>query len=205
MPVIPISPPAGTRRVLADYAVGRSSGTAVAEIGLVAGFAGLIGLAAQVVVPLPWTPVPVTGQTFAVLLGAAVLGARRAGAGGLLYLLAGLAGVPWFAGWSAGYVGASFGYIVAFPFAAALVGWLADVGFARRLAGMVAAMVAGDLVVYLGGVPWLMQSIHVGVRRALDLGAFPFLAGDALKLALAAALVPAAWSAVGRVATRRPR
>lgn len=183
------------RRVLADHI----AGSAAAEIALVVGFAVLIGLSAQVVIPLPFTPVPITGQTFAVLVGGAALGGRRAFAGGLLYLVAGVVGVPWFAGWSAGFVGASFGYIVACPLAAALVGWLASRGLSQRVSATALSMVAGEVVFYAVGVPWLMAVTHVGILRGLELGAFPFLPGDALKLALAIFCLPLAWSAVGRL------
>ncbi len=183
------------RRVLADYL----SGSIAAEVAMVTGFAVLIGLSAQVVIPLPFTPVPITGQTFAVLLGGAALGGRRGFAGGLFYLLAGLAGLPWFYGWSSGYAGASFGYILAYPVAAALVGLLASRGLSRRVPGAALAMVAGESLFYLAGIPWLMASAHVGLLRGLELGAFPFLPGDALKLVLAIVCLPVAWSVVGRL------
>ena len=185
------------RAVLADVLPGEW----LRDLALVAGYAGFTGLAAQVAIPLPFTPVPVTGQTFAVLLGAAALGWQRAFLGMGLYLAAGLAGVPWFSQWSGGtgtLSSASFGYIVGFVVAAALVGRLAAGGFDRTPARVVLTMVAGNLVIYAFGLPWLMASVHVGVAKAIDLGVTPFLGGDAIKIALAAGLLPSAWALVRR-------
>jgi biotin transport system substrate-specific component len=174
-------------------------GDRVRDLLLVLAYAGLTGLAAQVVIP--FTPVPVTGQTFAVLLGAAALGWQRAFLGMGVYMAAGLAGVPWFAQASGGtdtLSAPSFGYIIGFLFAGALVGWLAGNGFDRTPARVVLTMVAGNLVVYAFGLPWLMASIHVGLLKGLDLGVTRFLLGDALKIALAAGLLPGAWALVRR-------
>jgi biotin transport system substrate-specific component len=181
------------RAVLADAL----PGDRVRDLILVLAYAGLTGLAAQVVIP--FTPVPVTGQTFAVLLGAAALGWQRAFLGMAVYMAAGLAGVPWFAQASGGtdtLSAPSFGYIIGFLFAGALVGWLAANGFDRTPAQAVLTMVAGNLVIYAFGLPWLMASIHVGLAKGLDLGVTRFLLGDALKIALAAGLLPGAWALV---------
>lgn len=183
--------------VLADLLPGER----VRDLALVVAYAGFTGLAAQVAVPLPFTPVPVTGQTFAVLLGAAALGWQRGFLGMGLYLAAGLAGVPWFSGWTGGtdaLASPSFGYIVGFLVAAALVGRLAAGGLDRTPARVVLTMVAGNLVIYAFGLPWLMASRHAGLAEGLDLGVVPFLGGDALKIALAAGLLPSAWSLVRR-------
>jgi biotin transport system substrate-specific component len=183
------------RAVLADVLPGER----VRDLVLVLAYAGLTGLAAQLVIP--FTPVPVTGQTFAVLLGAAALGWRRAFLGMALYMAAGLAGVPWFAQWSGGtdtLSAPSFGYIIGFLFAGTLVGWLAGNGFDRTPARVVLTMAAGNLVIYAFGLPWLMASIHVGLAKGLDLGVTRFLLGDALKIALAAGLLPGAWALVRR-------
>jgi biotin transport system substrate-specific component len=185
------------RAVLADVLPGER----VRDLALVVGYAGFTGLAAQVVIPLPFTPVPVTGQTFAVLLGAAALGWQRAFLGMGLYLAAGLAGVPWFSQWSGGtgtLSAPSFGYVVGFLVAAALVGRLAAGGLDRTPPRVVLTMVAGNLVIYAFGLPWLMASVHVGVAKAIDLGVTPFLGGDAVKIALAAGLLPSAWALVRR-------
>jgi biotin transport system substrate-specific component len=181
--------------VLADVLPGER----VRDLVLVLAYAGLTGLAAQLVIP--FTPVPVTGQTFAVLLGAAALGWRRAFLGMALYMAAGLAGVPWFAQSSGGtdmLSAPSFGYIIGFLFAGTLVGWLAGNGFDRTPARVVLTMAAGNLVIYAFGLPWLMASIHVGLAKGLDLGVTRFLLGDALKIALAAGLLPGAWALVRR-------
>jgi biotin transport system substrate-specific component len=183
------------RAVLADVLPGER----VRDLVLVLAYAGLTGLAAQLVIP--FTPVPVTGQTFAVLLGAAALGWRRAFLGMALYMAAGLAGVPWFAQSSGGtdmLSAPSFGYIIGFLFAGTLVGWLAGNGFDRTPARVVLTMAAGNLVIYAFGLPWLMASIHVGLAKGLDLGVTRFLLGDALKIALAAGLLPGAWALVRR-------
>ena len=108
-------------------------------------------------------------------------------------------GVPWFSQWSGGtdtLSAPSFGYIVGFLFAAALVGRLAAGGFDRTPVRVVLTMVAGNLLIYAFGLPWLMASIHVGLAKGLDLGVTRFLPGDALKIALAAGLLPAAWAVV---------
>ncbi len=163
---------------------------------LVVGGAALVGLAAQVSVPIPGTPVPVTGQTFAVLLVGAALGWRRAAASMLLYLAAGAAGVPWYAGHSSGFGGPSFGYVVGFVLAASVVGFLASRGGDRTPVRTVGTMVVGTLLIYAVGVPWLMASLGVGLATALHLGVTPFLLGDAAKVLLAAGLLPAAWRLV---------
>ena len=120
----------------------------------------------------------------------------------LLYLIAGMAGVPWFSEQRSGLDFPSFGYIVGFVLAAALVGWLARRGLDRSVPGTVGIMVLGNLVIYALGVPYLASSIDVDLVTALELGAVPFLIGDGLKIALAAGLLPAAWWLAG---TRRGR
>jgi len=173
-------------------------GSVVRDLTLVVSAAGLVGLAAQVALPLPGTPVPVTGQTFAVLLSGAALGTWRATAAMVLYGVAGLAGVPWFAGHSAGYVGATFGYIVGFVLATAMVGTLASRGGDRTPLRTLGTMTLGTLLIYAIGVPWLMADLGVGLSRALELGVVPFLAGDVAKVLLAVGLLPAAWALVRR-------
>jgi biotin transport system substrate-specific component len=181
-------------RVLADLV----SGTLARDALVVIGAAGFVGALAQISFHLSFTPVPITGQTLGVLVAGTALGWRRATAAMALYALAGVAGVPWFAGHASGYVGATFGYIVGFVLCAGLCGWLAERGADRTLLKSVPVMVAGEIVLYGVGVTWLAVSLHVGAHKAIALGLTPFVVGDAVKAAIAAALVPGAWKLVGR-------
>jgi biotin transport system substrate-specific component len=181
------------RRVLADLL----PGALVRDVLLVAAAAGITGLAAQVSIPLPFTPVPITLQTFTVLLTGAALGPTRGAAGMLLYLAVGAAGFPWFAEGKSGVALASFGYIVGFVVAAAIVGALARRGADRSVPGTIGLMVVGNLVIYAIGVPWLMAALGVDLSKGLEFGVTPFLIGDALKIALAAGLLPATWWFIG--------
>lgn len=180
-------------RVLADLV----PGALVRDIVLVVAAAVLTGLAAQVSIPLPFTPVPISLQTFTVLLAGAALGPIRGGLGMVLYLVAGLAGVPWFSEQQSGWAFASFGYIIGFVVAATLVGALARRGADRTVLGAVWMMVLGNLVIYVVGVAWLANWLAIDLPTALEFGAWPFLIGDALKIALAAGLLPGAWKLVG--------
>ena len=180
-------------RVLADAI----PGSVARDIVLVLGGAAFVGLAAQVVIPLPFTPVPITGQTFAVLMVGAALGTVRGLLSMAVYLLAGLVGVPWFASGSSafteGVLVASFGYVVGFVLAGALVGWLAERGWTRTPWHTAGAFILGNVVIYAIGVPWLKFALSASWASAIDWGLTPFLGGDALKIALAAGLFPAAW------------
>jgi len=170
------------------------------DVVLVALGAGLIAAAAQVSVPLPFTPVPVTGQTFAVLLVGSALGTVRGGSAGSLYLLVGLAGVPVYADGASGWAvvsGATGGYLIAFPLAAALAGWLAEHRWDRRFSSAVGAMLTGNVLIYLLGLPWLAVVLDTGLEKTLELGFYPFVVGDMVKLYLAAALLPSAWRLIG--------
>lgn len=185
---------AGHRPVLADLIPGKLN----RDIALVVGGAGLTGIAAQIVVPVPGSPVPMTAQTFVALLLGATLGWQRSGASMLLYLLAGAAGVPWFQHGSFGLVGPSAGYVVGFVFAGALVGALASRGGDRTPVRTAATMVLGNVVIYAFGVPWLMATASFDLPTALDKGVLPFLAGDMIKIVVAAGLLPGIWALVDK-------
>ncbi len=181
---------------LAAVPTGRLYDAALVVTGALA-----IALAAQVTIPLPFTPVPVSGQTFAVLLVGASLGTVRGAGAGSLYLLLGLAGMPVYADGAHGLhvvTGATGGYLVAFPLAAALVGRLAERGWDRSFSSAVGAMLTGNVLVYLIGLPWLAVTLGTGLDKTLELGLYPFVAGDLLKVYLAAAALPAAWKLVSR-------
>ncbi|HEX7171058.1 MAG TPA: biotin transporter BioY [Candidatus Limnocylindria bacterium] len=188
---------AAPRRVLADLV----PGGLIRDIALVAGAAVLTGVAAQVAIPLPFTPVPITLQTFTVLLAGAALGPIRGAAALLLYLAVGAAGVPWFSDQTAGIGFPSFGYVIGFVVAATLVGALARRGADRTVIGTIGGMVLGNAVIYAVGVPYLAVALDVELGAAIGLGLTPFLAGDALKILLAAGLLPAAWRLVGQRST----
>jgi biotin transport system substrate-specific component len=189
--------PRGERLVLADL-LPPLKGTRLREAALVLGGAGLTGLAAQISLPVHGSPVPVTGQTFGVLLVGAALGARRGAASMALYLLAGFVGVPWFAGGSTGSIHlATLGYLVGFILAGALVGALAERGADRSPWRTALTMVLGNLVIYACGVPYLALSAHLSAASALHYGLTVFLLGDALKVLLAAGLLPGAWRLAG--------
>jgi biotin transport system substrate-specific component len=158
----------------------------------------VVAVAAQIAIPLPWTPVPITGQTLGVLLVGASLGGRRGATSLALYLVEGAAGLPVFAGGASGVLplmGPTAGYLWSFPFVAALVGWLADRGWDRRLWTAVCAMALGELTVYAFGVPWLAR--FVGWERVWMAGFWPFLPGAVVKLGVAGAALPFAWKWVG--------
>jgi biotin transport system substrate-specific component len=165
---------------------------------LVVGGAALVGLLAQVVVPLPFTPVPLTGQTFGVLLVAAALGTSRGVASTALYGVAGVAGVPWFAGGASGWAAVSFGYVLGFVAAAALVGWLAERSWDRGFATSFLAMFGGSVVILAVGTAWLAAALQVDAERAIELGFLPFVPGEFLKILLAVALLPSTWRLAGR-------
>jgi len=169
----------------------------VRDIALVLGGAALTGLAAQLSVPVPGSPVPVTGQTFAALLVGTSLGAGRGFLSLALYALLGLAGVPWFAGGTHGS-GASFGYIVGMLLASAAVGALARRGADRSVLRMAGTMILGEAIIYAVGVPYLAVSLDLSTSAAIAAGLTPFLLGDALKAALAMGATPTAWKFVNK-------
>ncbi|MBR7824931.1 biotin transporter BioY [Actinospica sp. MGRD01-02] len=191
-----LDPRAG-RRVLADL-IRVPLGAKAREAALIAAGAGLTGLAAQISIPVHGSPVPVTGQTFGVLLVGAALGARRGAASMALYLLAGFVGVPWFAGATSGSIHlATLGYLVGFILAGALVGRLAERGADRSPWRTAVTMAAGNVVIYACGVPYLAWSAHLPMSEAVHYGLTVFLLGDALKILLAAGLLPGAWKFAG--------
>lgn len=158
---------------------------------------------AQVSIPLPFTPVPITGQTLGVLLVGAAYGPGLGASTLAVYLLAGALGLPVFAPNADGshetgfavlaFAGATGGYLWGFVAASTLVGWLSQRGWDRSFRSSVGAMFLGSAVIYLFGVPWLMAAIDVGLEDGLAFGMYPFIIGDALKLLAAAALLPGAW------------
>jgi biotin transport system substrate-specific component len=177
------------RIVLADLV----PGALTRDVALVVGGAGLTGLAAQVAITTPLSPVPFTLQTLSVLVVGAALGTGRGLLSMLVYLAAGMAGVPWFADHSHGWHDPSFGYILGFVVAAGIVGALAKRGADRHVVSTVLLFVAGSVVIYAVGTAWLAADLNVSAAEAFKLGVRPFLATDAIKIAIAACAFPAAW------------
>ena len=173
---------------------------------LVGGGCLLVALLAQVKIPLGFTPVPLTGQTLAVLLVGAALGRWRGAAALLLYLLAGSGGLPFYAGGAAGPVWslASGGYIVGFVPAAFVVGWLCERGWDRK-PRILLAMLAGNIILYIPGLLWLAVFAAPAESRwptTLEWGLYPFIPGDLIKLVAAALLLPGAWGLVNLIKER---
>ena len=159
----------------------------------------LIALAAHLQVLLPFSPVPVTGQTFAVLFLGALYGSRRGPATVVTYLMLGAMGLPVFAGGLAGlarFVGPTAGYLLGFVVAAFAVGSLSERGWDRKPWTTAASMIIGNGIIYAFGVAWLWR--FVGWEAVLNAGVVPFLPGDALKIALATILLPSGWRIIGR-------
>lgn len=173
----------------------------VRDVALILFGAGLTGALAQISIHIPGTPVPITGQTLGVMLAGTALGGRRAGLAMALYVAAGCAGLPWFAGHASGYPAATFGYLLGFVVAGPVLGWLAARGNDRTLVRAFVSMAVGDLIVFALGVTWLAVDLHVGAREALALGFTPYLAGEAIKAALSGVALPTTWRLVDR-ATR---
>jgi biotin transport system substrate-specific component len=159
----------------------------------------LVALCAQVFIP--FEPVPLTGQTFGVLVVGGALGFRRGAAALLLYLALGLVGLPVYSEGTSGVAiltGVTGGYLVGFVLAAALVGRLAELGWDRHLVGALAAMLLGEVVIYAVGLPWLRSVTGLSWAETIAVGLTPFLAWDLGKVLVAGALFPAAWWAIGR-------
>jgi biotin transport system substrate-specific component len=177
--------------------------------------AALTSAAAQISFPLPFTAVPLTLQPMIVLVGALALGARLGAASQILYLAAGIAGLPVFAASATlppgalRLLGPTGGYLMAYPIAAFVAGYLAERGFDRRYTTSIAAMFAGLAIIFASGVLWLglfartlTGSAPVGLQSALATGLYPFILPDLVKLAVAAGLVPALWRLIGRADER---
>ena len=164
------------------------------DLALVVGGSLFIALSSWVAVPLPFSPVPVTGQTLAVLLVGVLLGARRGALSLLLYLAEGAMGLPVFAAGASGItriMGPTGGYLRGFVAAAFVVGWLAERGWDRRIGSAALAMLIGNATIYLFGLSWLAR--FTGAEQVLPLGLYPFLAGDVVKLVLATVGLAAGW------------
>ena len=168
----------------------------VRSLGLVIAFSLLTALAAQIAIPTAWSDVPITGQTFAVLLTGALLGSRLGALAMIAYLIEGASGLPFFAAGGSGIarltVSPWAGYLWAYPAAAFLTGWLAERGWDRRYLTAVAAMGFGSIVILLGGMFWRLG--FMSFDQSLMTGVVPFLPGDAIKIALAAAVLPSGWA-----------
>ena len=186
---------------LVPIRVGERVNARVRDVALVVAGALLIYLTARISFPVPGSPVPITGQTFGVLLVGGALGLRRGFIAVALYVLLGVVGLPFFAEGKGGVTvlwGATGGYLVGFALAGALVGRLAELGWDRKLGGALGAMLVGNVVIYVIGLPWLKFVTGMSAQETVANGLTPFLLGDVLKLVLAAVLFPAAWWIVGR-------
>ncbi len=174
----------------------------VRDVVAIVGFALFTALAAQISIPLGFTPVPITGQTFAVLLAGGVLGANRGALSMGLYVALGAIGLPFYADGDGGWTiatGATAGYLVGFIVAAFVVGKMAEHGQDRKLSTSLPAFLAGSLIIYAFGAAWLAYDLGLpltadaGEPSAISLGVAPFLVGDMIKALLAGAVLPAAW------------
>jgi biotin transport system substrate-specific component len=191
---------------LADYLVpsSRSSRSLnlLKDVLLVVGFNLLLILSAHLSIYLWFTPVPITLQTFVVMLAGAALGSRRGALVMLLYLAEGASGLPVFAGggsWAYLIASPTAGYLWSYPIAAFSVGFLAERGLDRSFLTSIFAMLPGTVIIYALGVSWLAILLHIGLSKAFVLGMWPFIPGDLIKIVVAALLLPAAWSIVRTV------
>ena len=171
----------------------------VRQVGLVIGFSLLTALSAQIVIPLG--PIPITGQTFAVLLTGALLGSRLGAMAMIAYLIEGASGLPFFAGGAAGVahlMGPTAGYLIAFPAAAFITGAFAEQGWDRKYLTAVAAMAAGSVVIILCGCLWFSFLTRTSPLVAFQFAVLKFIPGDIIKIALAAAVLPTGWKLLDR-------
>ena len=174
-------------------------GARVRDAILVAGAALLTALLAQVAIPVVGSPVPITGQTLAVVLTAAALGPYRGVAGQALYIALGAVGLPFYSEASGGIevvFGATGGYLLGFLPAAFLIGLAARQGQDRRVTRALPLFIAGQLVIFAIGVPWLAVVADLSAAQALDAGFYPFILGGFVKAAIAGLLLPAAWKLI---------
>lgn len=172
------------------------------DAALVLGGALFVALFAQISISLPFTPVPITGQTFAVLLVGGSLGAVCGTSSMVLYMLMGIVGLPVYADHQSGIdviKGASGGYIIGFLVAGFVVGMLADRGWDKKFSTAVTMMLTGNVFIFLVGVIWLQHVLHTDLNTTLEEGLYPFVPGEILKLYCAAALFPGAWALVRRI------
>ena len=172
------------------------------SVGLVIVFSLFIAAAAQFAIHIG--PIPITGQTFAVLLTGALLGSRLGAAAVIAYLVEGAIGLPFFAGGAAGIVrffGPTGGYLVAFPAAAFVTGAFAEQGWDKNYLQAVVAMAVGSAIVFLGGWAWYSVLTSTPPLAAFQIAVLPYLPGDAIKIALAAAVLPTGWALLKRKAS----
>lgn len=194
--------PGTTRRnvTFVDYLIPSPKSRAlsyVRDMLLIIGFSIFLALCAQISFPLPFTPVPITLQTLAVLLTGAALGSKRGATSMLIYLAEGALGLPVFAGGVGGtikLIGPTGGYLWAFPIAAFVVGLLCERRLERRFLTSLLAMLPGTLIIYAIGVTWLAIFLYVNLAQAIVLGMLPFIPGDIVKIVFASALLPTAWA-----------
>ncbi len=190
-----MSTPSLSAPVLAEYIPGRR----VRAVALVLTGTILLTIAGQVAVPLPFTPVPVSLATGAVVLIGAAMGPALGASSVLLYLVAGMAGLPLFADRASGWAFASFGYILGYVAAVVIAGHLARRRADRSVGRTIVLTALASLAVYACGLPWLMAFLDVDLATGLALGVTPFLIGDAAKMVAAAIVLPGAWRLVERV------
>ncbi len=188
-----IALPSPKRRVLADVL----PHSLLMDIVLVFAGAALTGLLAQW--EIPFSPVPMTGQTLGVLLAGASLGAVRGGLSMVVYVAAGLAGMPWFAGAASGYPAATFGYLLGFVVAAFVLGLIAQAGRDRHVSQAIWAMFLAEAIIYAFGVTWLKIDMHLTWAMAVEYGFSPFIVADLVKMLIAALMLPAAWHLIDRM------
>ncbi len=192
-------------RVLTGVVLPRSTtgaaGVAITA-ALVVGFALLTAATAQIAIPLPFTPVPLSGQTFGVILAGAALGSAAGASSQLVYILMAGLGLPFWAGGDSGWQvmsGPTAGYIVGFVVAAFIIGKLAEHTGDRNVGTAVPGILLGSMVILGLGTLWLSRVLGTGLWEAAELGLFPFIAGDTFKAVLAGVLLPATWRLVGRL------
>jgi biotin transport system substrate-specific component len=174
------------------------------SVSLAVVFSLLTALAAQIVIPIG--PVPITGQTFAVLLTGALLGSRLGAMAMIVYLAEGAVGLPFFYGGHGGIghlLGQTGGYLVAFPAAAFITGAFAENGWDKRFITAVAAMAVGSIVILLTGWVWFSAFTNTQLPTAFKLSVAPHIAGDIIKILLAAAAMPAGWALLKRKASHK--